>query len=160
MKFSFYLLNISFHYIYSKSCCWIFARWWWQRFWSEDISLSRDGSSVSYIKVIRHYPKYLVPLTGNWHLQPYLTQNGYFLRYPYQQETIEMTILDVIKEQLNKRQPMDATSKNLIRFMTATCGYGEVRLLASQRLEMWLQNPKVSCSINFYTFHLISHLKK
>lgn len=65
-------------------------------------------------------------------------------RYPYQQETIEMTILDVIKEQLNKRQPMDATSKNLIRFMTATCGYGEVRLLASQRLEMWLQNPKLA----------------
>ncbi|XP_056018068.1 integrator complex subunit 1-like isoform X2 [Ostrea edulis] len=65
-------------------------------------------------------------------------------RYPYQQETIEMTIMEVIKEQLNKRQPMDATSKNLIRFMTATCGYGEVRLLASQRLEMWLQNPKLA----------------
>lgn len=63
-----------------------------------------------------------------------------------------MTILDVIKEQLNKRQPMDATSKNLIRFMTATCGYGEVRLLASQRLEMWLQNPKVSSSNYRYTF--------
>lgn len=47
---------------------------------------------------------------------------------------------------------MDATSKNLIRFMTATCGYGEVRLLASQRLEMWLQNPKVSSSNYRYTF--------
>ncbi|XP_022317209.2 integrator complex subunit 1-like [Crassostrea virginica] len=65
-------------------------------------------------------------------------------RYPYQQESIEMMIMEVIREQLNKRQPMDATSKNLIRFMTATCGYGEVRLLASQRLEMWLQNPKLA----------------
>ncbi|XP_061168184.1 integrator complex subunit 1-like [Saccostrea echinata] len=65
-------------------------------------------------------------------------------RYPYQQESIEMTIMEVIREQLNKRQPMDATSRNLIRFMTATCGYGEVRLLAAQRLEMWLQNPKLA----------------
>lgn len=144
-------MNISFCYINSKSCCWIFARWWWQRFWSEDISLSRNGSSVSYIKVIKQYPKYLV-LKTDWHVPSYLTHNGFFLRYPYQQETIEMTILDVIKEQLNKRQPMDATSKNLIRFMTATCGYGEVRLLASQRLEMWLQNPKVSSSNHWYTF--------
>ncbi|ESO87352.1 hypothetical protein LOTGIDRAFT_107278 [Lottia gigantea] len=67
-----------------------------------------------------------------------------FERYPCQQEHIESYILDLIREQLNRRQPMDATARNLIRLMTATCGYSEVRTLASQRLEMWLQNPKLA----------------
>jgi hypothetical protein len=52
-------------------------------------------------------------------------------------------VLDIVREQLNRRQPMDAATRNLIRLMTVTCGYGEVRLLAAQRMEMWLQNPKV-----------------
>ncbi|MEQ2170500.1 hypothetical protein GOODEAATRI_000820 [Goodea atripinnis] len=37
---------------------------------------------------------------------------------------------------------MDNVSRNLLRLLTATCGYKEARLLAVQRLEMWLQNPK------------------
>ncbi|XP_050391471.2 integrator complex subunit 1 [Patella vulgata] len=67
-----------------------------------------------------------------------------FQRYPYQQEHIESYILDLIREQLNRRQPMDSTARNLIRLMSATCGYSEVRTMASQRLEMWLQNPKLA----------------
>lgn len=53
-------------------------------------------------------------------------------------------MLDVLRDQLNRRQPMDNVSRNLLRLLTATCGYKEVRLMAVQRLEMWLQNPKVS----------------
>lgn len=57
---------------------------------------------------------------------------------------MEDYVLDVLKDQLNRRQPMDNVSRNLLRLLTATCGYKEARLMAIQRLEMWLQNPKVS----------------
>ena len=65
-------------------------------------------------------------------------------RYNHQQSSIESYVLDVIREQLNRRQPMDGGgSRNLVRTMTSVSGYAEVRSLAAQRLEMWLQNPKV-----------------
>ncbi|KAL3877747.1 hypothetical protein ACJMK2_035409 [Sinanodonta woodiana] len=67
-----------------------------------------------------------------------------FPRYPYQRDNIESYVLEVIKDQMNRRQTMDATARNLIRLMTTTCGYGEVRQLAAQKLEMWLQNPKLA----------------
>lgn len=67
-------------------------------------------------------------------------------RYTYQQEMIETDVLEIVREQLNKRQPMDGSTRNLIRLMTATCGSGEIRLTAAQRLEMWLQNPKLARS--------------
>ncbi|CAG2237831.1 INTS1 [Mytilus edulis] len=66
-----------------------------------------------------------------------------FPRYPFQQDSIETFVIDLIKEQINRRQGTDSTARNLIRLMTSTCGYGEVRLLSAQKLEMWLQNPKV-----------------
>lgn len=58
---------------------------------------------------------------------------------------MEEYVLDMLRDQLNRRQPIDNVSRNLLRLLTATCGYKEVRLLAVQRLEMWLQNPKVRC---------------
>ncbi|KAH3871098.1 hypothetical protein DPMN_034292, partial [Dreissena polymorpha] len=65
-------------------------------------------------------------------------------RYPNQFDNIESFVMDIIRDQLLKRQLMDASSKNLIRLMTVTCGYQEVRQLASQKLELWLQNPKLA----------------
>ncbi|KAK2152727.1 hypothetical protein LSH36_320g00001 [Paralvinella palmiformis] len=67
-----------------------------------------------------------------------------FPRYPYQQVSIESYVLDILREQLSRRQSMDGGSRNLLRVMTATCGYTEVRTMAVQRLEMWLQNPKLT----------------
>lgn len=67
-----------------------------------------------------------------------------FCRYPYQVDNIESFTLDIVKDQFVKRQLMDASAKNLIKLMTATCGYSDVRQLAAQKLELWLQNPKVS----------------
>ncbi|VDI74206.1 integrator complex subunit 1 [Mytilus galloprovincialis] len=69
-----------------------------------------------------------------------------FPRYPFQQDSIETFVIDLIKEQINRRQGTDSTARNLIRLMTSTCGYGEVRLLSAQKLEMWLQNPKLTRS--------------
>lgn len=63
-------------------------------------------------------------------------------RYDELTDSVEDYVLDVLRDQLNRRQPMDNVSRNLLRLLTATCGYKEVRLMAVQRLEMWLQNPK------------------
>jgi len=65
-------------------------------------------------------------------------------RYVYVQVSVETHVIDVIREQLSRRQPVDGGSRNIVRTMTATCGYAEVRSQAAQRLDMWLQNPKVT----------------
>lgn len=64
-------------------------------------------------------------------------------RYDELAESVEEYVLDVLRDQLNRRQPIDSVSRNLLRLLASTCGYKEVRLLTVQRLEMWLQNPKV-----------------
>lgn len=64
-------------------------------------------------------------------------------RYEDLAESVEEYVLDVLRDQLNRRQPIDSVSRSLLRLLTSTCGYREVRLMAVQRLEMWLQNPKV-----------------
>ena len=56
---------------------------------------------------------------------------------------MEEYVLDMLRDQLTRRQPIDNVSRNLLRLLTATCGYKEVRLMAVQKMEMWLQNPKV-----------------
>ncbi|TSS23714.1 Integrator complex subunit 1 [Bagarius yarrelli] len=57
-------------------------------------------------------------------------------RYDELADSVEDYVLDVLRDQLNRRQPMDNVSRNLLRLLTATCGYKEVRLMAVQRLEM------------------------
>ncbi|XP_027778561.2 integrator complex subunit 1 [Marmota flaviventris] len=65
-------------------------------------------------------------------------------RYDDLAESVEEYVLDMLRDQLNRRQPIDNVSRNLLRLLTSTCGYKEVRLLTVQRLEMWLQNPKLT----------------
>uniref|UniRef100_A0A3B3B352 Integrator complex subunit 1 n=1 Tax=Oryzias melastigma TaxID=30732 RepID=A0A3B3B352_ORYME len=69
---------------------------------------------------------------------------GQVMPYEELSESVEDYVLDVLRDQLNRRQPMDNVSRNLLRLLTATCGYKEARLMAVQRLEMWLQNPKLT----------------
>ncbi|XP_007939442.1 integrator complex subunit 1 [Orycteropus afer afer] len=59
-------------------------------------------------------------------------------------ESVEEYVLDVLRDQLTRRQPIDNVSRNLLRLLTSTCGYKEVRLMTVQKLEMWLQNPKLT----------------
>ncbi|XP_029802983.1 integrator complex subunit 1 isoform X2 [Suricata suricatta] len=65
-------------------------------------------------------------------------------RYDDLADSVEEYVLDTLRDQLNRRQPIDNVSRNLLRLLTSTCGYKEVRLMAVQRLEMWLQNPKLT----------------
>ncbi|KAH7957411.1 hypothetical protein HPB52_018572 [Rhipicephalus sanguineus] len=64
-------------------------------------------------------------------------------RFAGSKTNIEHYILEVIHEQLNRRQPMDI-SKNLLRLLVSACGISEVRSLVAHRLETWLQNPKLT----------------
>ena len=50
--------------------------------------------------------------------------------------SVESYVTDVIREQVTRRQAMDSGSRNLLRLMTATAGYADVRAMAMQRLEM------------------------
>ena len=70
----------------------------------------------------------------------------YQFRYAYQYASIEMDTTEIIREHLNRRQTLDGASRNLLKLIMVTCGYCEVRTLAMQRLEIWLQNPKVTIS--------------
>jgi len=63
---------------------------------------------------------------------------------PTMEIAIQYYIHDVVKEHLNKRQIIDGVSRNMLRFLTSVCGYPEVRLTASQKIEAWLQNPKLT----------------
>ena len=73
-----------------------------------------------------------------------ITLRCYF-RYSYQQVSIEVYTTNIIRENLNRRQTLDGASRNLLKLIISTAGYSEVRTLAMQRLEIWLQNPKVTC---------------
>lgn len=64
-------------------------------------------------------------------------------RFAGSRASIEHYILEVIHEQLNRRQPMDI-SKNLLRLLVCACGISEVRSIVAHRLETWLQNPKLT----------------
>ncbi|XP_058148461.1 integrator complex subunit 1 isoform X1 [Dasypus novemcinctus] len=77
--------------------------------------------------------------------KPSPEQEGQLMpRYEELAESVEEYVLDVLRDQLNRRQPIDNVSRNLLRLLTSTCGYKEVRLMAVQKLEMWLQNPKLT----------------
>ncbi|KAK2724328.1 hypothetical protein QYM36_000990, partial [Artemia franciscana] len=64
-----------------------------------------------------------------------------FPRFQGLEDVIEKRVIDVIQEQLSKRQ--DSISKNFLKFLAAASGIQHVRFFASQRLEMWLMNPKL-----------------
>ncbi len=51
-------------------------------------------------------------------------------------------VLQLVNEQLGRHG--DNTFRNLLRLLTAAAGYPEVRLLAAQKMEGWIQNSKVS----------------
>lgn len=59
--------------------------------------------------------------------------------------TVEKLVLDSVKDLLNRRQAPDSSTRNLLRFLSATSGISEIRSLASYggRLEHWMHNGKL-----------------
>ncbi|KAG8191071.1 hypothetical protein JTE90_008385 [Oedothorax gibbosus] len=66
-----------------------------------------------------------------------------FPRYIYSEDSLSQHVIDVFKDQMTRRQPSEV-SRNTLRFLVSTCGISEVRLNVSQKLEIWLQNPKLT----------------
>lgn len=64
-------------------------------------------------------------------------------RFVHNQDSIIQYVTDLINEQLNKRQVPSDINRNMIKFLVATAGIPNVRLIVAQKLEMWIQNPKV-----------------
>jgi integrator complex subunit 1 len=63
-------------------------------------------------------------------------------RYTHCLEIVENIILEVVKEQLNRRQP-ETITRNFLKLLSSACGFVEIRNIAVPRLEMWLHNPKL-----------------
>lgn len=63
----------------------------------------------------------------------------------YAHLTVEKLVLDSVKDLLNRRQAPDSSTRNLLRFLSATSGISEIRALASYggRLEHWMHNGKL-----------------
>ena len=55
----------------------------------------------------------------------------------------------MVSEQLGGRGVQtDANMKNSLKFLVTAAGVPEVRLLVVQRIEGWIQNPKVGCYVS------------
>lgn len=64
-------------------------------------------------------------------------------RYATSGHIVEKYVMDAIKEQLNKRQQQDCYTRNFLKFLCTTSGFGEVRSLCITRLELWIHNGKL-----------------
>jgi len=57
---------------------------------------------------------------------------------------VEHFVMDLVREQLSRRQGADNITRNFLKFLTSACGLPEVRLIVISKIEMWVMNPKVS----------------
>ncbi len=65
-------------------------------------------------------------------------------RFQGMQSNIEHLVLEIIREQLNRRQGTDNITRSFLKFLITACGLPEVRLTVISKIEMWVMNPKVS----------------
>lgn len=64
-------------------------------------------------------------------------------RYTNSMHIIEKYVIDTVKEQFNRRQQQDCSTRNFLKFLSSTCGIAEVRTLSVSRLELWIHNQKL-----------------
>uniref|UniRef100_A0A336KFD9 CSON009829 protein n=1 Tax=Culicoides sonorensis TaxID=179676 RepID=A0A336KFD9_CULSO len=67
-------------------------------------------------------------------------------RYSHCMTAVEKIVIDAIKEQLNRRQGPDATTRNFLKFLSSCMGIQEVRALCVTRIELWIHNSKLGKS--------------
>uniref|UniRef100_A0A182QY68 Uncharacterized protein n=1 Tax=Anopheles farauti TaxID=69004 RepID=A0A182QY68_9DIPT len=64
-------------------------------------------------------------------------------RFAHIREQLERMVMDAVKDQLNRRQGPECSTKNFLRFLSLACGILEVRAFVVPRLEMWIHNGKL-----------------
>ncbi|XP_015789490.1 integrator complex subunit 1 [Tetranychus urticae] len=65
-------------------------------------------------------------------------------RYNHNQQVVYDYVYDIINEQLTRRQVPSEINRNVLKLLISTVGIPQIRLLVAQKLEIWLQNPKLS----------------
>ncbi len=68
-----------------------------------------------------------------------------FCRYsPSSCKSLKVYVLQVVNEQLGRHgMPADNVSRNLLKFLITSVGLSELRLFVAQKIDSWIQNPKV-----------------
>ncbi|XP_058814949.1 integrator complex subunit 1 [Topomyia yanbarensis] len=64
-------------------------------------------------------------------------------RFVHIQDQIEKMVVDAAKDQLNRRQAPDCSTRNFLKFLSLACGIPEIRAVAIPRLELWIHNGKL-----------------
>ncbi|XP_019564410.2 integrator complex subunit 1 [Aedes albopictus] len=64
-------------------------------------------------------------------------------RFAHIQEQVEKMVVEAAKDQLNRRQAPDCSTRNFLKFLSLGSGIPEVRALAIPRLELWIHNGKL-----------------
>lgn len=58
--------------------------------------------------------------------------------------SLKAHILQLISDAFSRHaHPPDTVSRNLLRFLSSVAGYSDVRVSVAQKMESWIQNPKV-----------------
>jgi len=65
-------------------------------------------------------------------------------RYVNNQEAVHEYVTEVVNEHLNRRQVPSEINRNVLKLLISTVGIQQIRLQGAQRLEIWLQNPKLT----------------
>ncbi|XP_055374259.1 integrator complex subunit 1 [Condylostylus longicornis] len=85
-------------------------------------------------------------------------------RYANNSNIVEKYVSDIIKEQLNRRQQQDCSTRNFLKFLSSTSGIPEVRSLSISRLELWIHNGKLMRPaqelLTYICYNITSHLQK
>lgn len=85
-------------------------------------------------------------------------------RFEHIQANVEKLVVDTVKEQLNRRQAPDCSTRNFLRFLSTVSGISEVRALAVTRLELWIHNGKLMKPaqelLTYICYNVTSHLPR
>src|SRR5690606_24065149 len=64
-------------------------------------------------------------------------------RYSHCGELMTEDVINILNEHLNRRQVPAEISKHLLKLLISCAGLPKVRAQVAQRIEIWLQNPKL-----------------
>lgn len=64
-------------------------------------------------------------------------------RYAHNTESIEKLVIDTVKEQFNRRQAPDCSTRNFLKFLATVSGINDIRAMTITRLELWIHNGKL-----------------
>lgn len=64
-------------------------------------------------------------------------------RYSHINEAVEKLVIDTVKEQFNRRQAPDCSTRNFLKFLASVSGINDIRAMAVTRLELWIHNGKL-----------------